>query len=203
MQAFGVVWDKTKAVLRAGEYLTGHFAPAQTDLSTPGVLRWSERTGANLELIGDTFGWPAEFGDERYVIHGQLADGDEITLLDAMVRTTSFDHQLRRISSSTLALGAHIEPGHRWTRAIYSTANLSEWRADTGIKPSHPAPRSRPHDLRIDWRPPTRDEVRVGGAQLAFAGQSSTAIAYAPNWTIDTWQVVVVNADRPLTIDEY
>lgn len=198
-----VVWDKTKTALRSGEYVTGHFAPAGSDLDTPGVLRWSAESGANLDLIGDTSRWPAQFGDERYAIHGLLSDGDQITLLDAMVRTTSFDRQLRRMSSSTLALGAHIELGHRWTRAIYSTANLSEWRADTGIKPSRPAPRRRPHDLRVDWRPPTREEVRIAGAQLAFAGQSSATIAYAPRWTIDTWQVVAVNADRALTVDDY
>src|SRR5438045_5594178 len=141
----------------AGAGMTGYFWPAGTDLETTAVLRWTPSGGAVLELIGGPV-WPRELGGPPFVVHGINTDGDPVTLLDAWVKRASFTRPVV-LHSGTLALGAQIDGERRWPRVIYSTANLSEWRADTGLKFSYPNRRKRPRHIRMDWQPPTNDEV--------------------------------------------
>jgi ApeA N-terminal domain 1 len=196
------VGRKALTALREGRALTGYFVPPGLEAEVPGVMSWSVEDGARVELIGDTNGWPV-MGSPHFVVHGWLREGGEVSLLHAWVKTVAMTDQVTAVRSSTLALGEHVDRDTRWPRAIYSTANLSEWRRDTGLASSQPAPRTRPGHVRFDWRPPERDEVEVPGARLTFLGRRDISEgAYSADWSISTWQDLVVNADQPLTLEE-
>jgi ApeA N-terminal domain 1 len=193
--------SKAVAALREGRALTGYFVPRGLEAEVPGVLSWSFEGGARLDLIGDTSAWP-EVGSPHFVVHGWLRDGGDVSLMHAWVKTVAMTDQVTALRSSTLALGEQVELDTRWTRAFYSTANLSEWRRDSGLAYSHPAPRARPNHFRVDWRPPTRDEVDVPGARLIFRGTRDASVGYSADWSITTWQDLVVNPEQPLTQDD-
>jgi hypothetical protein len=120
-------------------------------------------------LIGDSREWP-RIGFPWFVVHGRLRDGGDLSLLGAWVKHATPTNEATSVSASTLALGDHIDPDMRWSQVIYSTANLSEWRRDTGLSHKLPAPRTGPARFRVDWRPPSRDQVRVPGGALIFYG---------------------------------
>lgn len=187
--------------LREGRGLTGYFTPAGSDLEAAGVLTWSADEGAWLELLGETQNWP-QMGSPHFAVHGSLRDAGDVTLLSCLVRRVAMMDEVTAVSSNTLALGEHVDRETRWPRAIYSTANLSEWRADTGLTYSRPARKTRPGHFRVDSRPPTRDGVTVPGARLTFGGRRDTASDYSADWSIKTWQELVVDADEPLTLAE-
>jgi hypothetical protein len=199
----GMVWNKTRRALLAGEHVTGHFQPAGSDVATPGLLWWSADGGALVELIGGTEGWPTDRGEPHHVIYGETREGDSFTLPKGWVKSVAFGDEVTRFKSSMLVLGEHVAPERRWPRSIYSTANLSEWRADTGLDFSYPNRRKRPHHFRLDCQPPTRDEVDVSGARLSFVGDAETQVGYAAEWSISTRQKVIANTDEPLTIAEH
>jgi hypothetical protein len=187
--------------LREGRALPGYFTPQGLEAEVAGVLSWSLEDGARLELIGDTNGWPG-MESAHFVVHGWLRGGGEVSLLHAWVKATAMIDQVTAVRSSTLALGDHVDVDTRWSRAVYSTANLSEWRRDTGLAYSRPASRTPTNHVRVDWRPPTRDQVKVPGARLTFRGSRDFSVAYSADWSITTWQDLVVDPQRPLTLDE-
>lgn len=197
-----VIWERTQRALESGEHLLGHFSPSNAELETPGVLRCSAARGAVVDLIGRSDGWPSEFGGAPFTVHGVASDGSGFSLLDTWVKTVSIGQETSRVSSSMLALGEQIDRDALWPYASYGTANLSEWRADTGLEVSRPNLRRRPHHLRLDWQPPTRDEVALPDAKIVFGGSmESSGVAFAPDWSIRTWQTVGVTPTEPLTID--
>jgi hypothetical protein len=187
--------------LRQGETLAGYFVPAGSPPEVPGFLHWSFADGAMLELIGDTQNWP-RMGVSNFVVHGRLRDGGQLSLLDGWVKAQAVTNRVTAVHSSTLVLGDHVNTEMRWPRVLYSTANLSEWRRDTGLSSSRPAPRTRPDHFRVDWRPPTRNQATVPGGQLTFVGTREFAASYAADWHIATSQETLVNLETPLTIDE-
>jgi ApeA N-terminal domain 1 len=196
-----MIGKKARQSLSEGEALTGHFRAGASDLEIPGVLTWSPTDGAVLELIGATSDWPA-IGSPPFTVRGWLRDGGEVTLLRAWAKSMALGEHITRARASTLVLGEHVEPEERWPRAIYGTANLSEWRRDSGLVFS---PRSRgpePDRISVDWQPPARDEVEIDGARLTFFGRRDTTFAYAADWTIETSQCLSVEPTGPVTIGE-
>lgn len=209
--------NKTRAALAAGQTLPGVFWPAPNEVSTggqvfrdpsdperqasptAGTLTWSAEHGTALELIGDVTGWPNDLRGDAFTVHGLLRDADEVTLLATWVKSVAFVRQPVRLRSPTLALGGHVLSTTRWPRAIYSTANLSEWRWDTGLSFKRPS-KARPHHLRIDVQPPAREEVTLPRATVAFAGAADSVVAHSADWSVHTWQRFVVDANRPMTL---
>jgi hypothetical protein len=58
--------------------------------------------------------------------------------------------------------------------------------------------------LRLDWESPPADKVELNGDQLTFTtSMSSTGTAYAPDWSVTTWQTLIVDPAAPLTIAEF
>jgi hypothetical protein len=192
------IGDAAIEALRRGETLPGYFALSGSTDELPGFVRWSHAEGASVELIGDTRGWP-RIGHPWFVVHGRLRDGGDVSLLDAWVKHATPTNEATSVSASTLALGDHVDPGMSWSQVIYSTANLSEWRRDTGLSHKLPAPRTGPARFRVDWRPPPRDQVRVPGGALIFYGTRDFSVAYSADWKISTFQELAVRLDTPMT----
>jgi len=190
------IWKKTRASLLAGETVLGHFAPAGASYEVPAALSWSAEDGARLELAEQRADWPHELRDSSYTVHGRTRDGDELTLLDAWTKARTMGERAKRVRSATLALGQHTDPSERWPRAIYSTTNQGEWRADTGLHYERPEPglwdrlrRREPEArFRVELRRPTRDEISLPGVQLAFDGEPDAAVVYGPEWSVSTRQ---------------
>jgi ApeA N-terminal domain 1 len=197
----GSVSEKDRAALLAGEAVVGQFQVAGTDNVVPGVLRWSAESGATLELIDDASGFPRTFAVPRFHVYGVLRHGAEVTLHDCLLRRLAFVDQPTHVSASTLAFGAHVLPQTTWPHAIYSTAALSEWRNDSGMHFSKPAPRKRPSDFHVEFKQPARDLVTVPGGELAFTGNVATSsIGHRPDFWMRTTAVMVMDVTRPQTI---
>ena len=101
-----------------------------------------------------------------------------------------------------MAFGRLVDTSDHWGRAEYSTANLNEWRPETGLRYSMPLAGGT--HQRLDWEAPSSESVKLDDATLTFAGRMrNTGQAYAPDWSITTWQAMVVDSDEQLTINEY
>lgn len=193
-----------KAALLTGQAVVGQFEVAGSTDVVPGVLTWTPESGASLERIDEAAGFPRTFDGPLFVVHAITRNGGKLTLLDAWLNQTTFDGRPTRVRAVTLAYGALVMPEDGWPRAIYSTAALPEWRNDSGIHYSRPAPRKRPADFRVDVREPSRDAVQVAGAELTFTGHvKASSIGYRPDFSMRTRGVMVVNARRPMTISDY
>src|SRR4051812_41991317 len=126
--------ERVRSALLAGEVLRGRFSIAGTGVDAPGTLVWSFDAGAVVDLIGDTSDWSADFSLEL-TLHGSIEDGNRVTIHYARVPSISAHQRVRRLIGSTVALGMYVDDSARWSRAIYSTANLSEWIPETGLTP--------------------------------------------------------------------
>ena len=122
-----------KARLLAGESLGGHFWPAEGGEAAHGVLSFTAEDGCRVELIERGVRWPHKLGGPWFALHGETLDGVELSFLDAWVGQISAGEQVLRLHASTLAIGALTNTQERWTRAICSTANLSEWQPENGL----------------------------------------------------------------------
>lgn len=192
-----MIWEKSKSALAAGEHLTAQFWQPGSDQVANGVIRWSQADGVSIELVGQGPDWPDLGADEQFVIHAATDSNDALTILDGWVRTTSAFGEVRRLAGATLALGEHVTAERRWPRAIYSTAGLSEWVADSGLT----WPRS-PTGIAMKWEPPARIEFRLPGAQVALAGRADPSpMGYMAHWSIATSHTLVVNPTRPQSMD--
>ena len=184
--------SRATEALRDGRALAGYFSAAGVPRDVPGVLSWSFVEGARLELVAEADGWPP-MGSPHFVVHGCLRDAGEVSLLHTWVKATSaFEDQVLEVRSSTLALGEHVNLEKTWERVAYSTANLTEWRRDTGLVHLHPAPKTRPNHVRIDWQPPATHQVNVPGARLIFRGTREYAVEDSADACIKTRQDLVV-----------
>jgi hypothetical protein len=151
--------QRIRGDLMAGKVVRGEFAPAGSDLATPGTLTWSAEDGADLVLIGDTARWPGDLGEYRHTIHGVIDGRDHVTVRRAGVRRISAFGQTDALRATTLVLGEHVHEATRWSRAIYETTNLSEWIGTSGlrhIRPEKPGERA----YGILWEPPPRHEFQ-------------------------------------------
>jgi len=196
------VSKKDREALLAGAVVVGRFQVIGTDDDVPGVLRWSARDGATLELIDDASGFPRSFDAPPFGVHGLLRNGGEVTLLDCRVSKMQLFDRPTHVRGSTLAYGAQVSSETCWPRAIYGTAELSEWRNDSGIHLSS-LPSADDPTLRVEFQATTRDHVEVPGAQLTFCGdRDSSRFGHRPDFWSRTDAVMVVNPRRPQTIDK-
>lgn len=109
--------------------------------------------------------------------------------------------RISRLHSPTVAIGALTLPDERWPRVIFSTANFSEWRPETGLSHTGPA-RRKPRHQRVDFNAPETEEVAVPRASLRLEVRAATAWAYAPDWSIRTWLDLSVRPNRAITLDQ-
>ena len=196
-----MIRNDTAAGLRQGKPFLGRFAPAESDNDAPGVLTWSEDSGARLELLGPVEGWPVGLGDESFDIHGYSYAGDDVTIPRARINHRSFlpDEPKSAISAS-LIVGEHTSATERWPRASFTTHNLYPWRDAPGFAFSYPNKRARPDHIRIDWQPQV-EEADVRGARLRFVtAPGITLRRQHPDLGFNTEQQMQVVARRPLTI---
>ena len=194
-----MIWSKTKARLLAGESVLGHFEILGSGEPLPGAMRWDPGNGAMIELVDPN--WRQPINTEHIALHGLLEENDPITLLDGIVRTTILDDRVKRISAYTMTLGDHIDPGATWEKAIYTTANLAEWRGITGLDHSLPdSPDHSPH-YRIEWKSPPVQEVSVKGATLKFVTDVEREVGLMATYMLGSQQRVAVEAHRPMRLD--
>jgi hypothetical protein len=197
--------DEVLQLIESGERLGGLFWPDGVDDPTPGILNWAPEHGASLELIqpvGGGNGWPKQLAGKTIAAHGSL-NGYRVSLLDAWVNRLNVMDIVASLHASTIAVGDHCTSETSWNRAVYSTANLSEWRRDTGIVPSHSKSRRAKYHTHLRWRIPTADKVELPDAVVRFGGEmSSTGVAFAPDWTIRTWQTLAVDPKNAMTVAE-
>ena len=200
-----MVNERAKNRLASGEAVTGHFwLPEVEGEVVAGVLRWSPEDGAALETIGEAKGWPHEIGEPGFTVWGVTdKENARLTLSDAWAKTVDpFAGQVRAVRSSTLLLGEHTTATKEWPRAYFSTANLTEWRADTGLTFSHPNLGEQPRHLRMDWQPPAADQVALPDAEIVFSGGSDALWTRGPGFTITTSQSMVVDPSAPLPAND-
>lgn len=188
----------TPAALLSGEFVVGHAWPEGSTEQISAVLTWDEENGAKLTLVEPTDAWSTQLGSGPHVIHMSANIGERFTLLDAFATHSVLDGRISSFDARTLGLGAHMLPAELWSNAEYSTANVIEWRAATGLSVS-----SRTGDLRIEWTAPEPIEVQLPDARLVFAGeQTQNTGAFSPMWSIDTSHVMHVTTQTAGTIDE-
>jgi hypothetical protein len=192
---------KTKIALRGGATLDGHFWPAAGGEPTPAILRWDDEQGGRLDLIEPPWGWRAELGGPPITIHGTTAENEDVTLLDSWVNRVELGDRIARLHVPTVAIGEKTLPQRRWPRAIYSTANLSEWRAETGLKSAFPSTRRARTVVRVDARKPPIERIELPRAEIRLEVRVESRVGYAPSWEVDTWLDVVVEPKRAFTID--
>jgi hypothetical protein len=186
--------------LQEGAVLRGEFWVAGTNVQNAGTLEWSFQVGAVVHLTGDTSAWPAEFGEFRHTIHGILEGIDDITLLYAGVRRVSARGTTTMLSSTTLAWGSNIMASTRWERAVYETANLAGWVADTGLDRHYS--RSRMAD-GVVMRPPYHRDLRLPRANSSLVTEhTADPFGYRSDWSVSVQQRLVVNVRRRATLDE-
>jgi hypothetical protein len=137
-----------------GETVGARFGLSATSPSATGLLRWSNEDGATLELIERApADWPHEVGAELAKLHGlTFPDDERLTLLDGWVNRTRIGGLPLAIHASSLALGMEPTTKDAWTTAIYSTANLPEWRAEIGLSFSQRRRRAQAYDIRVEWK---------------------------------------------------
>jgi hypothetical protein len=194
--------SKARDALAAGEHLVGHFWPSGSDFAAPGFLSWSHDDGVTVELIVEDEGpqWPALGADHQFVMHARTDTGDDLTVPDAWIKTTTgFDHAARRVRGLTLLLGEHTEHDRRWPTVFYGTANLSEWVGETGLRgPSHDG-----NSIAVTWTRPVPQPLRLPGAQGALIGRADPgAASVAPRRSITTSHNVRLDPDRPRSAAE-
>lgn len=196
-----MIWHKTRTRLIAGEPVLGWFHLSGSDNVVPGLLRWSSDSGAMIELV-DSTDWGVPLNTEHLTVHGVLEESDAITLLEAIVRTTTMEDEVKRIGAYTLVLGEHIESDTTWERAIYASANLAEWRGATGLTHSLPGGPEQPFHYRIDWEPPEVQEFSARGARMRFVTEVDREIGLMPKFSLGSRQRLVVEPGRPMRIAE-
>ncbi len=193
--------DTTQNQLQAGEIITGHVCLAGDEQIEPATLRWSSDEGATVKLVAPTANWLVSFDSDAFVLHMRVSGGGELTLLDTRVRGMTAEGRISVLGAYTLVLGGHVHADDTWPLAQYSTANLSEWRADSGIQR---VSSKRPPPLpRVTWKRPPNDIVPVADGELRFAGtMTSTSAKHTADWSMHTWQVMAVRPAEALTIGE-
>jgi hypothetical protein len=188
--------------LEAGATLSGVFGPAGADFGTPGVLSWSDETGARLQLTHLDDPWPTDF-NRLFTIHAQLHGyvGMPLTLMHSRVVQKLNFNQPALIQAQTLASGAHTDPDERWPVANFMPYGLHEWYPETGLSVKfRDRFRQRP---QISWKPPKSVKIPVPGARITLNPGASWELGQVPEWRIDTSLRFTVRPDEPLTLDDF
>jgi hypothetical protein len=189
-----------KSLLLAGGSIAGRFWPADGGQAVHAVLRFTPEDGCEVELI-ERSSWSFALGGPWFTLHGETTDGLELTVLDAWVNQIDSVDRVSRVRGSTLAIGELTEPEERWARAIYSTANLTEWHPENGLTHSGHT-EERPRLERVDFDPPATEEVALPDARLRIELGVDTRVAWAPDWGISTWRDLAVIPQEPFTVAE-
>jgi hypothetical protein len=185
--------------LVAGEAVTGMFAPAGAEFASPGVLNWSNDEGALLELADRTHPWPA--GKQGgFIVHGTPYEGDAVTLMGCRVRRWSFSNVATHISSTTLAVGEHTEPGERWPKANFRPGTLHEWIPETGLSVGAEDDAAT---FVLTYRRPDRRFVQVADGEVSIYPSGDYGWSYSPDWKVQTAMTFGASPTDPMTIDEH
>lgn len=194
--------SKLEQRLEGGEPVTGIFRPsgASESFATPGVLTWSNDTGALLELAERSDPWPQDFG-ERFTVHGNTHEGGPITLLDARVRRLSSFDRASHVESWTLAMGTLMNSDDVWSIAKYRPGSLHEWLPETGLSIEHLDDQF--DSVRVEWRRPERRTTIMDGGEVSINPGRYYSWSYSPRWLIETTMTFGVRANPPLTIHEH
>jgi ApeA N-terminal domain 1 len=197
--------SRLQLALEEGETLSGLFWPAGAEFQTPGVLRWSDEAGAQLQLAELDNPWPTGF-NAQFTVHAFLhAFGSEpLTLMHCRVVQRLNLDQAAQIAGQTLAVGAHTDPDTRWPIANYCPSGLHEWYPETGLSPPERVDGSRPK-LRFEWQQPASVVVSVSGATITLHPGVVEQLTWnwGPTWQIETSMHFTVQPDVPLAIDEF
>jgi hypothetical protein len=188
--------------LEAGATLSGVFWPAGADFGTPGVLSWSDETGARLQLTVLDDPWPTDF-NHLFTVHAELHGyiGSPLTLMQSRVTRKNIFNRPSLIKAQTLAFGAHTHPDERWPVANFMPYGLHEWYPETGLSIDHPDGKARLP--RVTWKPPNRIKIPVPGARIALQPSADWGWGFGPGWRIDTSLRFTVRPDEALTLDEF
>lgn len=188
--------------LEAGVTLSGVFWPAGADFGTPGVLSWSDETGARLQLTVLNDPWPADF-NHLFTVHAELHGyiGSPLTLMQSrVVRKLMFDEP-SVIKAQTLAIGAHTDPEERWPVANFMPYGLHEWYPETGLSLNYRDKKLRqPH---VSWKPPKAIKIPMPGARITLQPSAGWGWGFGPEWRIDTMLRFTVRPDEALTLDGF
>jgi hypothetical protein len=192
--------NTTQLQLQAGEIITGHVWLPEDERTEPATLRWSPDDGATVQLVAPTADWAVSFESDSFALHMRVSGGGELSLLDTRVRGMTADDRISTVGAYTLVLGGHVYADDTWPFVRYSTASLTEWRADSGIQ--HALSKRAPYVPRVTWKRPSDDVVPVADGELRFAGtMTSTSVRHTADWSMHTWQVMTVRPTEALTID--
>jgi hypothetical protein len=189
--------------LETGASLSGVFAPAGSDFSTPGVLSWSNDEGARLQLAALDDPWPRDF-NRLFTVYAQLHGyvGTPVTLMQSRVVRKFFLDQPAEIVAQTLAVGAHTDPEERWPVANFMPYGLHEWYPVTGLSLTF-RDKEKLRGPQISWKAPKAVKVPVPGAKIALRPDAKSSWGVGPNWRIDTSLRFTVRPKTALTLDEY
>ena len=197
--------DQFLTELTGGASLGGMFWPAGATEHAPGILVWDPTEGARVGLIGTQdpgHDWPRDLGGQPVAFHANL-HGRLLTLLGAWVSGMNFNGIPSELFSPTIILGNHCTEHTEWAAITVTTANLSEWRAETGLRPTYPRSRGARYQAHLRWEQPEAENVRLPDADLTFvAAMDSTGVSVEPDWSIKTWQQVLVKPDTTMKLDE-
>jgi ApeA N-terminal domain 1 len=204
-----------QAALERGKEMRGRFRIAdRPDTETPGVLRWSRESGAELWLIAPTMDWPGGWPSEpssaprEINVHGVITGkGTRVTLPDALVTKTTFGTGLPelRLVSSQLILFAHLDQAQMWKRLVLRSANLHEWFPVTGFdRPEMIIDRrGQAQRLTVGWRVPRGRRVPMRDAEIRFAPRMTADPGpWQPDRSIKTTMDILVLAREAATVNE-
>ena len=188
--------------LEGGAVLSGMFSPAGADFETPGVLSWSDETGARLQLTALDDPWPTDF-NRLFTIHAGLHGfvGTPLTLMQARVVRKLNLNQPAVIQAQTLAIGAHTDPDERWPVANFMPHGLHEWYPETGLSLGFRD--KKQHQPQVSWKPPKRIRIPIPGATIDLQPGADWSWGFGPGWRIDTSLRFTVRPEAPLTLDEF
>ena len=189
--------------LEAGASLSGLFWPAGADFATPGVLSWSDETGARLQLAALDDPWPTDF-NRLFTVHAQLHGyvGMPLTLMHSRVVQKLNLNQPALIHAQTLASGAHTDPDERWPVANFMPYGLHEWYPVTGLSLTY-RDKKKLRGPQVSWKPPKRIRIPVPGAGIDLQPDAESEWGIGPEWRVATSLRFIVRPDEPLTLDDY
>jgi hypothetical protein len=189
--------------LEAGATLSGVFWPAGTDFGMPGVLSWSDETGARLQLTVLDDPWPTDF-NRLFTVHAKLHGyiGTPLTLMQSRVTRKLNLDQPAEIAAQTLALGAHTDSEERWPVANFTPYGLHEWYPETGLSIEY-RDKKKLRRPQVSWKPPKAIKIPVPGARITLQPSAESSCGFGPEWRIDTSLCFTVRPDEALTLDDF
>jgi ApeA N-terminal domain 1 len=197
--------SKLQEALEDGQALSGVFWPVGADFQTPGVLSWSDETGARLQLTLLDDPWPTDF-NAQFTVHAFLYafGASPLSLMHCRMAQMLQLDQPALIKSQTIAIGAHTVPDERWPVADFCPSGLHEWYPETGMSPPDYI-KGDPPKLRFEWQQPKPLVITTPDATITLYGGVVEHVTWSwgPTWQIDTSMHFTVEPGEPLAIDEF